>query len=91
MEVQLAYDKCTLYIYNLFGCAGSSLLCRLFSSCGEGGYSLVTMPGLLIVVASLVVEHRLQGVQASAAEACALRNCGSQAVEQRLSSYGTRA
>ena len=24
----------------IFGCAGSSLLCRLFSSCGEWGYSL---------------------------------------------------
>ena len=43
------------------------------------------------MVASLAVEHRLQGVQASAAEACGLRNCGSQTVEQRLSCYGTRA
>ena len=58
---------------------------------GSGGYSRVAVRGLLVAEASLVVEHRLQGVQASAAEACALRNCGSQAVEQRLSSYGTRA
>ena len=36
--------------------AGSSLLCRLFSSCGDGGYSLVGVRRLLIAVASLV-EH----------------------------------
>ena len=41
------------------------LQCRLspvwaFSHCGEQGYSLVAMHRLLIGVASLVVEHRLQ-------------------------------
>ena len=30
-----------------------------FSSCGEQGYSLVAMLKLLIMVPSLVVEHRL--------------------------------
>ena len=30
-----------------------------FSSCGKWGYSRVAMHGLLIVVASLVSEHRL--------------------------------
>ena len=43
----------------IFDCAGFSLLHRLFPSCSEWGYSLVAMPRLLIVVASLVVEHRL--------------------------------
>ena len=31
----------------------------LFSSCVSGGYSLVAVQGLLIVVASLVVERGL--------------------------------
>ena len=49
--------------YNLFifGCAGSLLLCELFSSCGEWGF--------LIVVPSLVVEHGLSGPGASAVAA----------------------
>ena len=42
-----------------FGCAGSSLLCELFSSCSERGYSLVVVGRLLITVASLVAEHGL--------------------------------
>ena len=48
-----------LGIKNLFtfGCDASSLLCRLFSSCGEWG--LLSHCGLLIVVASLAVEHGL--------------------------------
>ena len=45
----------------IFGCVGSSLLCTGFSSCDEQGLLLVAVRGLLIVVASLVVE---QGVQA---------------------------
>ena len=32
---------------------------RAFSSCGERGLLFVAVPGLLIAVASLVVEHRL--------------------------------
>ena len=40
------------------------------------GYSLVVMPGLLIAVASLIVEHRLQGTQASVVEAPGLQNTG---------------
>ena len=41
----------------IFGCTGSSLLHRLFSSCGERGYSLVAVHGLLIVVAFLAAEQ----------------------------------
>ena len=36
------------------------LLLGLFSSCREQGATLVVVHGLLIAVASLVVEHRLQ-------------------------------
>ena len=43
----------------IFGCAGSSLLHGVFSSCGGQGYSLVVMHRLLIAVGSLVVEHGL--------------------------------
>ena len=45
---------------HLFICvyAGLSLLCGLFSSCGGQGPLCVR---LLIAVASLVAEHRLQG------------------------------
>ena len=43
----------------IFGCAGSSLLHWLFSSCGEWVCSLVVALRLLIAVASLAAEHRL--------------------------------
>lgn len=42
---------------------------RLFSSFGERGLLFVEVPGLLIVVAFLVAEHRLWGAQASAVAA----------------------
>ena len=48
-----------------FHCVGSSLLCRLFSSCCERACSVVAVLELLIVVASLVAERGLQGTQAS--------------------------
>ena len=42
----------------IFGCVG--LLCAwAFSSCGEQGLLFVAVRGLLIAVASLVVEHGL--------------------------------
>ena len=51
-----------------------------FSSCGEWGYSVVVMYGLLTVVTSLVVEHRLYGGQASVVVAPGLSTCSSQAL-----------
>ena len=44
-----AYNFICLFI---FSCAGSSLLCSLFSSCGEWGSFFVAVRGLLITVAS---------------------------------------
>ena len=46
------------YIFNylIFGCSESSLSLR--------GFLFVAVCGLLVVVASLVAEHRLQGVEA---------------------------
>ena len=45
---------CVCVLIFIFGCAGSHC-----SRCSEQGYSLVAMHGLLLVVASAVVEHRL--------------------------------
>ena len=46
----------------------------------SGGYSLVVVHRLLIVVASLAAGHRLEGTQASVTVACGLNSCSS--VEQ---------
>ena len=63
----------TRLCFFIFGCAGSSLLCSLFSSCCKRGCSLVAVLGLLIVVASLVAERGLQGTQASVCwQACSV-------------------
>ena len=40
-----------------FGCTESSCCSWAFSSCGDRGYYLAVVLGLLIVVASLVAEH----------------------------------
>ena len=45
-----------IYLFFIFDCVGSLLLRRLFSSCGEWGL-LIAVHGLLVVLASLVVEH----------------------------------
>ena len=45
----------------IFVCAGSSLLCGLFSTCMEQGL-LSSHGGLLIAVASLVADHGLRDV-----------------------------
>ena len=51
--------KTFLIILFIFGCAGSLLLHGLSLAVADQGYSLVVVCGLLIVVASIVVEHRL--------------------------------
>lgn len=40
-------------------------MCRFFLVSQGGGYFLLMVCELLVVVASLVVEHRLWGIQAS--------------------------
>ena len=54
-------------------------------------YSLALACKLLIAVASLVVEHRLQGSWASVVTAPGLRTCGSRALKHSLSSCDTWA
>ena len=56
----------------MFGCAGSSLLHWLFSSCGEWEYSLVVARRLLIAVASLAEDHGLYSARASVVVMCGL-------------------
>ena len=64
-------EKEGIYIFlliNIFGCAGSLMLCSLYLVAGGGSYSLVAVCGLLIAMAYLA-ERRLQGTQASVVEA----------------------
>ena len=48
----------------IFGCAGSSLLHRLFSSCSKQGLLSSFGAWLLIAVAFLVVQHTFWGSRA---------------------------
>ena len=48
---------------------------------GGGGYSPITVHGLLTAVASFFVDHRLWGVQASVLVVHRLCSCSSQALE----------
>ena len=57
---------------------------RPFSRCREQGPLLVSVPGLLISMVSLVAGHRLCVPRA-------FSSCGSWALRHRLSSYGTQA
>ena len=49
----------SLILCIIFGCAGSLLVRGFFSSCGEQELPLAVVGGLVIVVASLSVEHGL--------------------------------
>ena len=60
------------------------LCCGLFSSCGEQGLLFIVVHGLLIAVASLVVEHSFQ-----AHRLLQLRHVGSVVVARRLQSAGS--
>ena len=81
-----------LWLSWVFSCA------RAFSSCSKQGLLFIAVCWLLIAVASVVAEHRLQerGLQqlqhaGSVVVACGLSSCGSRALEPRLSSCGTWA
>ena len=49
----------SLFVYLFMAVLGLHCCMRAFSSCGERGLLFVTVHVLLIVVASLIVEHRL--------------------------------
>ena len=60
LEFYTTFLKKIIYLINLFLAALDLRCCtRAFSSCGERGLLLVAVLGLLIAVASLVVEHGL--------------------------------
>ena len=54
-------------------------------------YRLVVVLGVLIVVASVISEHRLLGMWVSTAVARGLSSWGSQALEHSLGGWGSRA
>ena len=60
-----------LFIYLFMAVLGLRCCARAFSSCGEWGSLFIAVHGPLIIVASLVVEHRLQTRR--------LSSCGSRA------------
>ena len=88
-SLQTYWPSCCFFLkfIHLFisSCTGSSLLHRLFSVVSMGCF-LGAGHGLLIVMVSLVAEHRLQGMQASVVAAQGLNTCGSWALEHRLNS-----
>ena len=47
------------YLFYFLAALGLHCCARAFSSCGEWGLLFVAVHGLLVVVASLVAEHRL--------------------------------
>ena len=47
------------FIYLFLAALGLRCCVRVFSSCGERGLLFIAVRGLLIAVASLVVEHGL--------------------------------
>ena len=69
-----AFKKLFLYLFICLYLAMLGLCCCVwaFSSCRDHGYSLAVVRVLVIVVASLVGEHRLWGAQASVIVACGL-------------------
>ena len=72
----------------MFGCAGCWLLRGFSLVVASKGYSLVAGCGLLIGAVSLVAGSR---TRASVVAARGLRSCGSQTLEHRPSSCGSRA
>ena len=51
--------KFILFIYFFLAALGLRCCTQAFSSCGERGLLFIVLRGLLIAVASLVVEHGL--------------------------------
>ena len=92
----ILFSDCSLLVYRsttdfflilfIFGCLRCCTGCSLVAV--NGGYSLVVVCGLLVAVALLVAERRLQGVRASVVSACGLGSWGSWALRDRLSSCG---
>ena len=85
------------FIYLFLAALGLHCCMRAFSSCSERGPLFVAVRGLLIAVASLVVEYGLQarvGLSSCGVWApghVGFSSCGSRSLERRLSSCGAWA
>ena len=77
-------ERLSLATLFIFGCAGSSLLCGLFPSCGEQG---------LLSNCSMWASHcgGFSGCRAQTLGHKGFISCGSQALEHSLTSCGTWA
>ena len=85
------YFLINLLIYLFLAALGLRCYAWASSSCGERGLLFIAVHGLLIAVAGLCCGARALGVWALVVAARGLSSCGSQALELRLSSCGTRA
>ena len=83
--IKVAFCKIYLFMLNWVFTTGFSLVAE------SKDHSLVAMCRLLTAMASLVVEHRLQGMQTLAVAAHGLSSCSSQALEQGFSNCSTWA
>ena len=78
-----------LVIYSfIFSCAGSSLLCRLFSSYGERGLLSSRSAQASHCMVSLFAEHKLKGVGTSVVVVHGLGSCGSQLTSSIVVTHG---
>ena len=83
--ITFAQDLFFFLLIYLFWLCWIFLLCRFFSSYGERGPLFLALCRFLTVVASLVAEHELGGVQASVLVAPRLQSTVSMVVVHRLS------
>ena len=73
-----------VFLKFILGCAMSSLLCRLLSSCSKQRLLFLAVSKILIAVASPVAEHGLQSERASVVAAWGLMVPGSRARDEQL-------
>ena len=77
------FFKINLFILFIFRCIGSLLLCGLSLIAASGGYSSLRWAGFSL--------RWLLLLQSTGSRHAGFSSCGSQALERRLSSCGTRA
>ena len=77
-------NKFIYFIYLFLAALGLRCCAQAFSSCGEQGLLFIAVRGLLIAMASLVAEHRLQACRLQQ-----LQHVGSVVVAHGLQSTGS--
>ena len=86
-KIRKSLLSCLFVYLFIFGCAGSSLLRRLFSSCGKQG--LLSSGGIQVSHCSSFSCGEATGTWAL--ECKGSSSCGSWALEHRLNSCSTQA